>query len=456
MDRFILQHLRQWRARASRKPLVIRGARQVGKTYAVRLFAAESFERLLEINLERHPDVAAHFASNDPRRTLGLLELQFGMRIEPGSTLLFLDEIQAAPSILASLRYFCEELPALHIVAAGSLLELALAEPSFSVPVGRLEYAFLGPMQFEEFLLAAGKSRLAEFLAGLTMNDTVPPPIHRQLLELLRTFLVTGGMPEAVQTFLTTGSWRECEAVKQGLIATLQDDFNKYSGRFPGQRLQLLLKQVPRLLGDKFQYVQVDRAARAADLARGLRLLTQARVVYPVHQTSASGIPLGATVNERIFKVLFLDVGLATTFLGLNLLDFERAADIMLVNRGAVCEQYVGQHLLWSLPWYQPPELHYWLREKRTSAAEVDYVIAEGQVIVPVEVKAGKGGTLRSLHLFLREKGSTLGLRLNSDPPSLLNAQTALPDGDNKAYQLLSLPLYLAGQCRRLLREHLG
>jgi len=197
----------------------------------------------------------------------------------------------------------------------------------------------------------------------------------------------------------------------------------------------------------------VDRNERSGDLANALNLLCHARVAYRVHHSSCSGIPLGATIDPKRFKVLFLDVGLMSTATGLNLIDYEKAGDVMRVNAGAVCEQHIGQHLLFSQHLYCEPEVHYWVREKKNSSAEVDYVIAEGASIVPIEVKAGKSGTLKSLHLFLREKHCSFAIRFNSDIPSVLDSQTALPDGLNIRYRLLSLPLYMAGQIRRCIRQ---
>ena len=453
MLRFALEYLKTWKLKPNRKPLVIRGARQVGKTYLARLFAKEYFEQLVEINFERDPEIALLFTSKDPRKIVQLLELQYNISIQPGTALLFLDEIQATPEVLASLRYFYEELPELYVIAAGSLLEFALEEPAFSMPVGRIEYLHLGPMQFEEFLLAAGKDKLVTFLNEFSLGDSIPGPLHRQLMGLLRIFLVTGGMPEAVAVYLNSNSWQECESTKHGLIATFQDDFNKYAKRVKHQRLQLLFKKIPLLAGSKFKYVNVDRNERAGDLAKALNLLFRARVAYPVYHSSCSGIPLGATTNPKKFKLLFLDVGLMSTVTGLNLLDYEKAGDVMRVNAGSVCEQYVGQHLLFSRHPYYEPEVYYWIREKKNSSAEVDYVISEGTLIVPIEVKAGKSGTLKSLHLFLREKHHSLGVRFNTDIPSVLESQTALADGLNIPYRLLSLPLYMVGQARRLIRK---
>jgi predicted AAA+ superfamily ATPase len=456
MYRFALKDLHAWRLSPNRKPLVIRGGRQVGKTYLIRMFAKERFDHLLEINLERNPEVASLFASKDPHKIIQLLELQFHIPIKAGATLLFLDEIQAVPQVLSALRYFYEDMPGLHVIAAGSLLEFALEEPAFSMPVGRIEYLHLGPMQFEEFLIAAGKDRLADFLSNFSPGEDIPEPIHHQFLVLLKIFLVTGGMPESVAVYLKSNSWQQCDSVKHSMLLTYQDDFSKYKGRVRHQRLLLLFKKLPVLAGQKFKYVNVDRSERSADLARALSMLCHAKVAYKVFHSSCSGIPLGATIDEKKFKVLFLDVGLMSTATGLNLLDYEKAEDIMMVNSGAICEQFIGQQLLYSQESYREPEVHYWVREKKNSSAEIDYVIAENTGIVPIEVKAGKSGTLKSLHLFFREKRPSLGVRFNSDIPTLHTLETTLPDGQNLHYHLLSLPLYLVGQVRRLIRQWNG
>ena len=453
MYRFASEYLKKWKLNPRHKPLIVRGARQVGKTYLVRDFAEKHFENLLEINFEQDPEAAALFASNKPQKIVQLLELQFNTSIISGETLIFLDEIQASPEVFVALRYFYEQLPEQHIIAAGSLLEFAFSEQTFSVPVGRVEYLYLGPLQFEEFLLASGKDKLAGYLENSSIKDYIPDPVHSQFMELFRTFLVTGGMPESVAAYLKNNSWQECESIKHALLTTFQDDFNKYGKQVKHQRLQLLFKKIPLLVGTKFKYVHVDRHEKTVDLAKSVNLLCLAHIAYRVHHSSCSGIPLGATIDSKKFKLLFLDVGLMSTLCGLNLLDYEKAEDVMLVNSGAVCEQYIGQNLLYSQQFYWIPELHYWVREKKNSSAEVDYVLAEGSTIIPIEVKAGKSGSLRSLHLFLREKKSSLGVRFNSDGLSLLDTKTAMPDGLEISYKLLSLPLYMVGQARRLIGQ---
>ena len=455
MHRWALSYLSTWKSRKSRKPLVIRGARQVGKSYLVALFGQSDFNQVVEVNLERNPELASLF-SLSPYKTIRNLELRFGVSIVPGSTLLFIDEIQTAATVLASLRYFYEELPELHVIAAGSLLEIALEQLSLSMPVGRVEYLHLGPMQFEEFLLAIGKEQLAQFLGELLVDGVIPPAIHSQLLDLLRLFLHIGGMPAVIQAYVDSGSLLECDIVKQSILSTYRDDFGKYGRRVNHQRLTTVYDKLPRLVGSQFKYVQLDRHERAKDLAVALRQLCLARVAFRVRHSSGNGLPLGAEVNERKSKLLFLDVGLMVSSLGLDLIDIEQADDVLLVSQGAVCEQFVGQHLLYSRQLYKEPDLHFWVREERNSTAEVDYIIAVGSEIVPVEVKAGKTGTLKSLQLFLKEKKRSIGLRLNSAPPSLLQAKMSLPGHEQIRFSLVSIPLYMVGQVRRLLSIYRG
>ncbi len=451
MQRDAINDLELWKERVRRKPLVIRGARQVGKTTLVRLFAERSFESFAELDFERDPQLAEHFAAKDPQRVLQLLELHLERAIVPGRTLLFLDEIQAAPEVLAALRYFYEELPELHVIAAGSLLELVLEQPPFSMPVGRIEYFHLGPMQFGEFLKAAGRERLAGFLDGYVLDQDLPMTLHQKLLEQFRLYLVIGGMPDAVRAFVESGSLYESEAVKHSILATFRDDFGKYGRRLDPRRLRKVFERLPHMVGGKLKYVHIDPQERARDLFAALHSLTLARIVYQVRHSAANAVPLGAEANDRKLKPLWLDVGLMATATGLSALDLEQDDDLLSVNRGALCEQVVGQHLLYSTPSWEEPQLYYWAREKRNSAAEVDYVISQGSRIVPVEVKAGTTGTLKSLHLFLREKKSDFALRLSGAPPSLLQTSASLPDGEGLSFRLLSLPLYLVGQVRRLI-----
>jgi len=450
MYRTALKFLAEWKNQGNRKPLVIRGARQVGKSYLAKMFAENEFEHLAVIDFEQDLDAQSLFASKRPASILPLIEAYLGMDIHPGRTLLFLDEIQAAPAVFACLRYFHEQLPELHVIAAGSLLELALLDEAFSVPVGRIEYCYLGPMTFEEFLVAAGQGKLKDFLASWLPQVSIPTSVHHLLLDLLRTYLLVGGMPDAIRAYLEEGRYSASERVKQSILSTYEDDFAEYGGRMDPRRIRKVFRRLPSLIGQKLKYSRVDPDDRAQRLASAIDLLEQARVVYRVRHSSSGGIPLAAQADERFSKPLLLDVGLVSTALGLDILDFEAAPVLTMVNAGAVCEQFVGQHLLYMQPWYRPPALFYWAREKRSSSAEVDYLLTCGQVIYPVEVKAGKTGSLRSLHVYLEEKQRSFALRLSGALPSLVDATTAVGGRPPRPFRLLSLPLYLVGQIDRI------
>lgn len=454
MHRFALDYLVDWKQRPTRKPLVIRGARQVGKSTLVRLFAKQQHFNLVEINLEKTPEIASLFVSNEPKQILSLLEIRLKQTITPGKALLFLDEIQATPAVFAVLRYFYEEMPELHIIAAGSLLEFTLEKPVFSVPVGRLEYLFLGPMKFEEFLIAQGADKLYDYLNGYQIGQSIPLAIHQQLLQFLKNFLIVGGMPAVVAAFGQKQQYQECERAKQTILTTYQDDFGKYTAKTNVERLRHLFRTIPRLICSQVKYTSIDPLGRSQNIAQALHLLGLARVIYSVKHASATGLPLGAEINEKIFKILFLDVGLVSTATGLSILDLQ-SDELTLINQGALCEQLIGQSLLYRDLFYEEPRLYYWARPQKGSEAEVDYLMTCGNKIVPIEVKAGKTGSLRSLHLFVSEKQSRLAIRFNSEPPVLSQTKMVASLHKNNYFQLLSLPLYLVDQVNRLARETL-
>ncbi len=450
MYRSALSYLHEWKNKRSRKPLVIRGARQVGKSYLVQMFANDAFENIIEINFERHSNLRSLFASNDIHSIVQFIEVTYNISVVPGKTLLFFDEIQAAPEVFATLRYFYEDIPGLHIIAAGSLLEFVLENHEFSMPVGRIEYLHLGPLTFDEFLLALDRNQLSQFLNDYHINDLLPEAIHLELMKLFRQYLIIGGMPEAVCSYANTHSYLECDIIQQSLISTYRNDFNKYAGHVHCERLEKVFLKVPHVVGKKFKYTHIDREEKSRDLKQALHLLILSRVIMPVYHSSCNGIPLGAEASDRCFKLLFLDVGLLNKSMGVSAADLEKVEDLNLVNMGAVCEQFIGQHLLYSAELFKEPEIFYWMREKKNSNAKVDYILLVGQRIIPIEVKAGKVGTLKSLHMYMMEKKCHIGLRFNSDIPSL--TPFSLNDYTSPLH-LLSLPHYMVGQSKRLLRE---
>ncbi|MGA1867820.1 MAG: ATP-binding protein [bacterium] len=452
MYRFALDYLKEWKNRLSRKPLVIRGARQVGKTYLIREFAKE-FDTYIEINLETDQTIIPYFEKDDPIQALRLLELHYNKKIIKESTLLFLDEIQAAPKIFAKLRYFYEKVPELYIVAACSLLEFVIEEHYFSMPVGRIEYMHLGPMSFQEFLIANENAKVAKFLSHYSVEDDFPIPLHTKLLELFKIYLTIGGMPESINSYTLQKSYQECDRIKANILTTYIDDFGKYGRRVNYQRTLLVFKAIPGSVGKKFKYVHISREQRAKDLATSLHMLSLARICYKVHHSSCQGIPLGALTDMKIFKLLFLDVGLLLSACGLSMLHVEKADNLLLVNAGSICEQFIGQHLLYRQEYYREPELHYWIREKSGSNAEIDYVVASGEHIVPIEVKAGKAGSLKSLHMFVSSRRLPLAVRTNTDIPSLVRSKGKMPTGTAYDYHLLSIPCYMIEHVDRLVNE---
>lgn len=436
------QYLRGWLEKKRRKPLVLRGARQVGKSSLVRQFAAHQELVLNEINLERHLSLNAVFKTFDMKRILQELEGLIGRNIrEPGS-LLFLDEIQATPYALAALRYFYEELPDLPVVAAGSLLEFALAEHSFSMPVGRVEYLHVGPVRFSEFIgcldpdLEVWRDTAGRF-------EKIPDTAHQRLLSRLREYLFVGGMPEAVMEYVETGSLVEVQEVQRAIVETYQDDFSKYARREDLVRLQRVFAQIPRNLGRKIKYVNLSREERSREIKGAVELLSLAQICQKVTASHCAGVPLSAEVSENVFKLIFMDTGIVNYLCGGRWKDLSEASEQSLVNEGPLAEQFAGQHLAYLDR--SRPQLHYWIREGRSNNAEVDYVISQGRRIFPVEVKAGVSGALKSLQQFVLEKGTSLAIRFDLNQPSRMTVKVNARFGssvEEVCFELLSLPLY--------------
>lgn len=453
MNRAAENDLRSWKDRPDRKPLIVRGARQVGKTYLVEAHGKRHFETTLTVNLERRDDLHALFERMEPRRIAQELGLYFNQPITPGRTLLFLDEIQACPKAIAALRYFNEEMPDLHVIAAGSLLDFALREFQYSMPVGRVKFLHLQPLTFQEFLRGLGENALADHLEQYQVGDDLGEVLAGKASDLLRQYFFVGGMPAAVAAYAERRDLLEVQRILTTTIATLQDDFAKYGTRAQQRNMRRVLRFVPRNVGHKVRYVNITREVASADLRTALELLELSRIITLVRHTSANGIPLGAEASERHFKPLLLDVGLCNNLCGLSLPD---AAELLSVQEGALAEQFVGQELRSLGPSFEEQALYYWHREAKNANAEVDYVWAHKGQVVPIEVRAGTSGSLKSIHVFLAEKRRYFALRLNMDGPSVGTFEQAIRGkGGSKAieYTLLSLPLYLASQMERLLRE---
>jgi len=426
MKRLIEQELVEWKNSSRRKPLVLRGARQVGKTWLVEQVLAKDFDEFVKIDLEKRRDLHSVFDKNlDPRRILNLLELTT-KKIIPGKTLLFLDEIQACPRAIMALRYFYEEMPDLHVVVAGSLLEFAFGE--ISIPVGRLHYLHVHPMTFYEYLIALGNEPMAELIRKAP--SATSEAAHEQILGELRNYFFTGGMPECVKTWRDTSSLKMVAEVQTDILDSYRDDFAKYTPHTDPRCLDAVLLSVAKSVGEQLKYTRLNETHTGPTNRKAFDLLAKARIIHKISACNPSGLPLGATANPQKFKAAFLDIGLMQRLCQVPIDTEIRQNDLLAIYRGKLAEQFVAQELLAT----GAGGIFYWSRESRSSNAEVDYLVVRNGRIYPVEVKSGAAGALRSLHLMLETyPDSPAGIVLSSRCYSQLPEQ-----------KLIFLPLYSA------------
>jgi len=401
MKRIAEEQLLAWKSAQRRKPLIIRGARQVGKTWLVDHVLAKKFENFVKIDLEQRRDLHVHFSGNlEPRQILSVLELASG-RIIPGKTLLFFDEIQACPRAITALRYFYEQLPELHVVAAGSMLEFAF--DNIPAPVGRVQYLHLYPLTFHEFLLAMDKQPMAEHV--LRPPVAVDEVAQQMILEELRSYFFVGGMPECVKAWRDTNSLLEAFKVQSEILESYRDDFSKYLPRIDPLCLDAVLLNTARSVGEQLKYTRLDEGHTGPTNRKAFDLLVKARVIHKIPACNPAGLPLGASANPKKFKGALLDIGLMLRLCQVSVERESQHKDLLSIYRGKLAEQFVAQELLvWGGPDVsRGSDLYYWAREARGSNAEVDFLVVCEGTIYPVEVKSGRGGSLRSLHLMLEK-----------------------------------------------------
>jgi predicted AAA+ superfamily ATPase len=450
MDREAVNKLKSWYSRKLRKPLLIRGARQVGKTTLVRIFSEKENIQLIEINCEKPWGFIPLFEKLDPAAVIQAIEFEFNITITPENSLIFFDEIQNTPLILKLLRYFYEELPEYRIIATGSLLEFVLDEPQFSIPVGRLELMYLGPLSFEEFLKATGESSALDAILTFQLGNEIDPYVHEKLTQLLRRYVAIGGMPEVVHAYIQNIRMVELERIKSSIIDTFKLDFHKYKKNTKPALLSIIFDSLPTQIGGKLKYSNIDRSYKSNDISKSLHQLCLARIISKAFNTSCNGVPLGAEKKDRFFKCFMLDIGLIHTQLKLNPVEVSLADELNYINKGGLAEQLVAQQLLVQYQDFMEPELYYWAREKKAASAEVDFVITNNKrQIIPVEVKAGSTGSLRSLQIMTIEKSLHHAVRFNSMPPSIFHEKRNTIKGEAR-FTLYSLPHYLSGQLHRI------
>ena len=426
IQRNIDVELEKWRLLSSRKPLMLRGARQVGKSSSVRNLG-KKFNYFIEINFDENPAYKTVFEQGlSLKEIVEQLSVLTNTPIKEGESLLFLDEIQSCEAAISSLRYFYEKMPNLHVLAAGSLLEFALAEiPSFGV--GRVRSMFMYPFSFDEFLLAHKENALLNALVQAHEKSEFSALFHRKLKSYLKKFLIVGGMPEAVHTYVTKGDLLEVQHVLDDLIVSIQDDFVKYKTRVASYRIREVFNSVVQQIGNKFTYTYPNSTLSNVQIKEVLQLLQMAGLIYPVVHSASNGIPLGAEVNIKKQKMLVFDTGVFQRILGLNVANLLIQDDFNVINKGNIAELYVGLELLKNTSCYEKAALYYWQREAKSSQAEVDYVIQLHDKIIPLEVKSGTKGTMQSMHLFLKEKKSDFGIRLSLENFSALDNIKVFP-----------------------------
>ena len=391
--------------------MIVRGARQVGKSYSIMSFGQDYYDGVVHcINFEKRPEFHSVFEPNfDMVRIVDELEILLNKKIVPDEDLLFFDEVQECPKAIAALRYFYEQTSDIHVIAAGSLLEFSLKDISF--PVGRVHLLNMYPMNFYEFLLAVDQTLLADFL--LKNPVKLSEPVHVKMMEWLRKYFFIGGMPECVKTFATTRSMKDVVDIQADLVGTFRQDFNKYAGKADKSCLDAVLLNAAQKVGSQIKYAELAVGFSNPTIKKAFELLETAQLIKKVKAASPAGIPLGATASEKKFKAVMLDIGLMANLCGLNLARDYLSTELLAVFRVAMAEQFVGQEILSATN----SDLYYWSREKAGSNAETDYLMAPRGEIIPVEVKSGKGGSIKSLHVLLDKYQNINRALVFSDAP---------------------------------------
>ncbi len=388
-----LENLKSWYHSKHRKPMILRGARQVGKSTLVQQFAQVNNLNLLEFNFETIQFESLKNKTIKLDDIIQEIQLNIGRSIRPATDLIFFDEIQKSPQALMSLRYFFENRKDLAVIAAGSLLDFLLTEEDISMPVGRVEFHFLGPLQFSEFLAAT-----QPYLFEIWQNsfDKVTEVVHKKLLECWHQFLVIGGMPEAVSRFIENKDFLEVRKIHRNIAMTYKADFLKYAKRSQVHRCDTVFDYVPTALGEKVKYSQIDSNEKSMELKKAVDLLTMAHVILKCKHSNASSVPISATSDDRIYKVYSLDVGLMSSMMEippLKIINHDHAL------KGGIMEQAIAQHLAYYSP-YEEPHIYYWLKDKNTQKAEVDFICAYEDQILPIEVKSSPSAKSKSLAVF--------------------------------------------------------
>lgn len=408
--------LQAWAKSSSHKTLLLRGARQVGKSTAVR-HLGEQFDSFVEINFDKQKSFHALFNGDlDAHVIASQIANLTGKPVQHGKTLLFFDEIQACPNAILSLRFFREDYPELHVIAAGSLLEFALGElPTFGV--GRMKSLFMYPMSFDEFLMATGHAGLINERKKASPTKPLNEVFYRQLVQQFRNFIMVGGLPEVVCKWDETGDYLQCQELQDELIVGYEDDFAKYKKKVDPVLLRQVLRSAASQITNKFVYAQAS-SEKASKVREALDLLIMAGLLLPVTRTSANGLPLGDEANRAYQKILVFDSGILLRLLNMSLGSVQQiteailtASETDLVNKGKISEMIAGLEIMKNMSGNLRHELYYWTREEKNSSSEIDYLEPYNAHVLPIEIKAETQGGMKSLWTFMREKKLDYAIR---------------------------------------------
>jgi len=441
--RNIITKLREWNNRETRKPLIIRGARQVGKTTIVSLFA-EEFDCFLSLNLEKPSDVELFEKGTSPDEILTAIYLLKGMTKQKGKVLLFIDEIQNSPKSVAMLRYFYEDMPELRVIAAGSLLE-TMIDTHISFPVGRVEYIALRPCSFNEFLSAMGENTLKDSLN----TATLPSLVHNKVMKLFNEYVLIGGMPEAVATYAKNKDLVEVQRVYETLLNGYRDDSEKYARDETSKRvLRHILLYGWLQAGQRIKFERFANSNyKSREVSEAMRTLEKALVLELSYPTTQATAPVQPQLQKSP-KLLWLDTGLVNYTANLQI-ELFGSKDISESWKGKIAEHIVGQEIL-AASGLVSTKRNFWVREARNSQAEVDFIYNHKGTIVPIEVKSGDNSKLKSLHLFMEESPNNIAIRFWNNP--VTKDIITLPSG--KQYTLYNLPFYYAGNIDTVLQVY--
>lgn len=441
LNRKIDSTLSEWKNDPHHKPLLMRGARQVGKTTAIRRLA-ESFETFVEVNLEVDDEIKKFIEKSfDVQGFIALLEIRYAKRIVPGKTLLFLDEIQSCPRAVTFLRYLYEKIQPLHVVAAGSLLEFAIAEVA-DIPVGRVRNIFVYPFSFAEFVSALGGEIIFDHARNSLRGSVQSENAHEKLLEYLKVFLIVGGMPAAVRAYVETRSFLAARDEQRDIMQNLKEDFAKYKTRIDPSVLRSTLQSVINQTGQQFTFSNSELELTYAKSKKCTDLMERAKIIMRIDCTRANGIPLGGDINAKDNKFMLFDTGLYLYEIGLNLSEWINDPPQKFVNRGKLAEMFVAHELKKSGTPLEDNPLYYWHRDNKNGKAEVDFVVQYKNAPLPIEVKSGVKGSMKSLRILMDEKSFSLGIRASEENFG------SLDDG-----RIQIVPMYFIGEYEAILNH---